>query len=237
MKYERKETVDISVIVPMYNEAECIVENLGRIEKVMEESNLRYEIIVVNDGSTDSSHELVQNTFSGNNIRIIDHEKNKGYAETIRTGLRTAEGVYTIQMDADLQYDPHEINRFYREAIQSGAPFIWGKSDKSIYPPFRRFLATSKNTLTGILFNIPMTVDLTSIRLIKMSALNGFRFSGKKHIIGLELLLHAVGNNHVIVPIQVKVAARTKGKSSFSWRWVFESMWNTVLLFFNKKTY
>ena len=239
MKEDKQKAVpDVSVIIPVYNEAECIVENMRKIREVLEKGRLHYELIVVDDGSTDNSRELVRNTLSNlKNVCIANHKKNMGTSETIRTGLRTAEGIYVTHLDADLQYSPEDVIRFYQHAKQSQAPFIWGKSDKSIYSAFRLFLAKSKNIFAGILFGIPVTVDLSSIKLIKRSAISNFQFSKRKQVIGLELFLHAIKNNHKIIPVPVKVITRTKGKSSFSVRWIFETVQNTIVLYLNRKSH
>ena len=235
-KEEQTVTPEVSVIIPMYNEAEGIVENIQKTQQVLQENSLHYELIIVDDGSTDNSHTLVQNAFSKyENIQIHRHKRNEGTSEALRTGLRNSKGVWVTHLDADLQYRPEEIIRFYTRAKESHAPFIWGDSDKGVYSPFRLLLAKGKNILAGILFNIPVPVDLSSIKLIKRSALSNFQYSKQKQIVGLELFLHAVNNNHTIIPVPVRVYPRTQGSSSFKVRWIFETIGNTLALYRTKK--
>ena len=227
--------IEVSIIVPVYNEEVLIVENLQTIAEVMSKSGLQYEIIAIDDGSTDRSHELMRHEYeSADTIRIVRHKNNQGYSETIRTGLRSAQGTYVTYLDADLQFSPHDVPRFYQHAKNLSVPIVWGQSDKTSYSALRLLVSRSHNILYQLLFNVPATIDLNSLKLIKRSVLQNFTFSTRKETINLELLLHAVRNNHQIAPLPIKVAQRTQGKSSFHIGLIFQSLRNAVSLLLNK---
>ena len=226
----------ISIVVPMYNEAVCIVENLQKIRTVLEESGIRYEMVVVDDGSTDDSYSLVLSfSESVSTVRVLQHPCNQGVSEAIRTGLRSARGKYAIHLDADLQFAPADVVRFYEYACETQASVVWGSSDKGQYPLIRLFVSKAHNALSRILFNVPGDIDVNSIRLIEMSALQDFCFSTRKQAIGLELLLYFCKHKHAIAVLPIVVGKREKGESKFHIGLIFQSIGSMVsLLFFNK---
>lgn len=227
----------ISIIVPMCNEAICIVENLQKIQTVLGGSGIRYEMIVVDDGSTDDSYSLVSGFSEGvSNVRVLQHSGNKGASEAIRTGLRSARGKYAIHLDADLQFAPADVVRFYEHACETRASVVWGSSDKGSYPFIRRFVSKAHNALSRILFDVLESIDVNAIRLMEMSALEDFCFSTRKESIGLELLLYFRKHNYEIAVLPIVVGKREKGKSKFHIGLIFQSIGSMMsLLFFTRQ--
>ena len=100
----------ISIIVPVYNEDSTVIQLLKRLNDTKVES-IEYEIIVINDGSTDSSKELLEknkNLFT----KLIHNSRNSGKGFSVREGLKVSTGNYIIFQDADLEYDPKEFKKF-----------------------------------------------------------------------------------------------------------------------------
>ena len=222
---QNHDPIDISVVVPMYNEAELIVENMRVILSVLEEHGIQYEIVAVDDGSIDDTYARVAEAFSTvPALRLLRHEHNKGYSPAVRTGLAAARGRYITVLDADLQFDPHDVIRFYRYAQSQSVPVVWGNSDKSTYSLLRKVVSNSHNIVAQVLFGVPANLDINSIQLIERSTLDSFHYSDKKEAIGLELLLHSVKNGHRIESMPVMVSERTQGYSKFHWRLIFQSL-------------
>lgn len=110
MKYKK----NISVVVPLYNEAESLPELYAWIKRVMNENNFSYEIIFVNDGSTDTSWEVINQLAAGDeNVHGIKFRRNYGKSPALFCGFRAACGEVVITMDADLQDSPDEIPELY----------------------------------------------------------------------------------------------------------------------------
>src|SRR5688500_18687675 len=101
----------LSVIVPAYNEGETIGVILTKLQEVKSAYPVQYEIIVVNDCSTDHTVSAVQDFINNTsaNIRLISHTTNLGKGAALRTGIQHATGDYVIIQDADLEYDPEEF--------------------------------------------------------------------------------------------------------------------------------
>ncbi|MCL7453104.1 MAG: glycosyltransferase family 2 protein [Anaerolineae bacterium] len=112
----------ISIVVPMYNEEASVGDDLRSIQATMAESGLEFEIIVVDDGSTDRSAEIVQG-FEG--VCLLQHPRNRGTGAARTTGLRAARGHIVVMTDADSTYPNHEIPRLV-EMVESGHSMVIG---------------------------------------------------------------------------------------------------------------
>ena len=142
--------MDISVVIPLYNEAESLPELEAWIERVMKEHNFTYEIIFVNDGSTDNSWEVIEGLQQKNPcIRAIKFRRNYGKSPGLHCGFERAHGDVVITMDADLQDSPDEIPELYRMITEDGYALVSGWKKKRYDPlsktiPTKLFNATAR---------------------------------------------------------------------------------------------
>jgi len=128
--------MDLSVIVPLYNEEESLQELAEWIGKVCTGSGLSYEIIFIDDGSSDNSWQLVSSLAeSNNNITGISFRRNYGKAAALHTGFSAAKGEVVITMDSDLQDSPDEIPELVRMIREDGYDLVSGWKKKR-YDPF-----------------------------------------------------------------------------------------------------
>ncbi|MDY4951958.1 MAG: glycosyltransferase family 2 protein, partial [Prevotella sp.] len=106
--------MDISVVVPLYNEEESLPELHAWVERVMKANNLTYEMIFVNDGSTDGSWNTIERLAGEDpNVKGIKFRRNYGKSPALYCGFKAAEGDVVVTMDADLQDSPDEIPGLY----------------------------------------------------------------------------------------------------------------------------
>lgn len=142
--------MDISVVIPLYNEAESLPELEAWIERVMKEHNFTYEIIFVNDGSTDNSWEVIEGLQQKNPcIRAIKFRRNYGKSPGLHCGFERAQGDVVITMDADLQDSPDEIPELFRMITEDGYDLVSGWKKKRYDPlsktiPTKLFNATAR---------------------------------------------------------------------------------------------
>ena len=123
--------MDISVIVPLFNEEESLPELASWIQRVMDEHQYTYEVVMVDDGSNDSSWSVVERLHAENpNIRGIRFRRNYGKSAALNTGFEACEGDVVITMDADLQDSPDEIPELYRMIKEDGYDFVSGWKKK-----------------------------------------------------------------------------------------------------------
>ena len=119
--------MDISVIVPLLNEAESLPELAAWIERVMAENQFTYEVIMVDDGSTDESWSVIQELHAKNSaIKGIRFRRNYGKSAALNTAFEACEGDVVITMDADLQDSPDEIPELYRMIKEDGYDLVSG---------------------------------------------------------------------------------------------------------------
>ena len=135
--------MDISVVVPLYNEEESLPELFAWIERVMNANGFSYEVIFVNDGSTDRSWQVIEQlqTQAPDKVRGIKFRRNYGKSPALFCGFEQAQGDVVITMDADLQDSPDEIPELYRMITQEGYDLVSGWKQKR-YDPLSKTLPT-----------------------------------------------------------------------------------------------
>ena len=205
--------MNFSIIIPAYNEESCIFEMLKQLNRLLKKYNQAFEIIVVNDCSTDETREEVIR--SGIDVELIDHPKNIGYGASLKSGFKRAQYEYIVITDADGSYPIKMIPELVREASMKEIDMVVGARSPSdinipmIRKPAKWFINKLANTLSG--FKIP---DLNSgLRVIKKSVLthylnilpDGFSFTST-----ITLLLLSNGCSVEYIPIEYY---KRKGKS------------------------
>ena len=148
--------MDISVVIPLYNEDESLPELFSWIKRVMEENSFTYEVIFVNDGSTDRSWEVINGLHDKNpeTVHGIKFRRNYGKSPALYCGFERAKGDVVITMDADLQDSPDEIPELYRMITQDRYDLVSGYKQKRYDPlsktiPTKLFNATARK-VSGI---------------------------------------------------------------------------------------
>jgi glycosyltransferase involved in cell wall biosynthesis len=193
--------MDLSIIIPLFNEAESIPHLYEWIERVMRENKFSYEIIFVNDGSTDNSWEEITNLKSQMSnddgvIRAISFRRNYGKSAALQVGFQAAKGDVVITMDADLQDSPDEIPELYRMIKEDGYDLVSGWKQK------RYDNALTKN-LPSKLFNATAR-RVTGIKLHDMNCgLKAYRNEVVKNI-------EVFSEMHRYIPYLAKNAGFTK---------------------------
>ena len=134
--------MDISVVVPLYNEEESLPELFAWIERVMKTHNFSYEVIFVNDGSTDRSWQIIEQLQAkSDKVRGIKFRRNYGKSPALYCGFEQAQGNVVITMDADLQDSPDEIPELYRMITEDGYDLVSGWKQKR-YDPLSKTIPT-----------------------------------------------------------------------------------------------
>ena len=147
--------MDISVVVPLYNEAESLPELAAWIERVMDEHGFTYEVLMINDGSTDDSWHVIKELSEKNPcIKGVCFRRNYGKSPALYTGFERVQGDVVITMDADLQDSPDEIPELYRMITEDGYDLVSGWKQKRYDPlsktiPTKLFNATARK-VSGI---------------------------------------------------------------------------------------
>jgi len=134
--------MDISVVVPLFNEEESLPELYAWIDRVMVENGFSYEVIFVNDGSTDRSWQVIEElSAKSEKVKGIKFRRNYGKSPALFCGFKKAQGDVVITMDADLQDSPDEIPELYRMITEDGYDLVSGWKEKR-YDPISKTLPT-----------------------------------------------------------------------------------------------
>lgn len=147
--------MDISVVIPLYNEEESLPELYAWIERVMNANKFSYEVIFVNDGSTDKSWNVIEDLAAKHEqVRGIKFRRNYGKSPALYCGFKEAQGDVVITMDADLQDSPDEIPGLYSMIVKDGFDLVSGYKQKRYDPlsktiPTKLFNATARS-ISGI---------------------------------------------------------------------------------------
>ena len=207
--------MDISVVIPLYNEDESLPELYEWIERVMNQNGFTFEVIFVNDGSTDKSWEVIEELSAKSpNVHGIKFRRNYGKSPALYCGFKEAKGDVVITMDADLQDSPDEIPELYRMIKEEGYDLVSGYKQKR-YDPISKTLPTK-------LFNA------TARKVSGIKNLHDFNCGLKAYRSDVVKNIEVFGEMHRFIPYLAKNAgfdkigekvvqhqARKFGKSKF----------------------
>lgn len=148
--------VDISIVVPAYNEAQNLAILIPIIVKTFKDFSIDGEIIIVDDGSEDETEQVCKEISeryrsNGVNIQILRHEKNLGKTRALSTGFQNCNGKYVFLFEADLQYDPRDIMRFI-PLLDIGYHIVCGWRRHRADPPHRIMLSKVQNIVQRLIF-------------------------------------------------------------------------------------
>lgn len=188
--------MDISIVIPLYNEAESLPELLTWIERVMQTHHFSYEVILVDDGSKDCSWQIIEEYSPKNsNIRGIKFRRNYGKSAALHCGFQTAQGDVVITMDADMQDSPDEIPELYQLITQDDYDMISGWKKKR-YDPLSKTIPTK-------LFN-------ATARKFSGIQLHDFNCGLKAYKNKVVKNIEVYGEMHRYIPILAKQAGFTR---------------------------
>ena len=224
--------MDISVVVPLYNEEESLPELYRWIEKVMKANGFSFEVIFVNDGSTDNSWQVIEDlSKQSENVKGIKFRRNYGKSPALYCGFKEAQGDVVITMDADLQDSPDEIPGLYKMITEDGYDLVSGYKQKR-YDPLSKTLPTK-------LFNA------TARKISGIHNLHDFNCGLKAYRRDVIKNIDVYGEMHRYIPYLAKNAgfdkigekvvhhqARKYGKSKFGLNRFFNGYLDLITLWF-----
>ena len=184
---------DISVIVPLYNEAESLPELASWINRVMAENRFSYEVIMIDDGSNDGSWQVIEKLSGDNkNIRGIRFRRNYGKSAALHCGFQASRGNVVITMDADLQDSPDEIPGLYNMIFSEGYDLVSGWKKKRY-----------DNRLTK---NLPSRLFNWTARLFSGIKIHDFNCGLKAYRGDVVKTIEVYGEMHRYIPLIAKKA-------------------------------
>jgi glycosyltransferase involved in cell wall biosynthesis len=218
--------VVLSVVVPVYNEVGTVETLLRRVREVP----LRLEVIVVDDGSTDGTRELLPKLEGELIDRLLLHERNEGKGAALRTGFRHATGDVVVVQDADLEYDPRELPMLLRPILAGKADAVYGS--RFLGGPHRVlfFWHSVGNRLLTLLSNMFTDVNLTDMetcyKMVRRELLQSLPLSANRFGIEPELTarLAQAGARIYEMPISYDGRSYAEGKK-IGWKDGVSALW------------
>ncbi len=217
----------LSVLIPVYNEVGTIESLIDSVQAVP----LETQIIVVDDGSTDGTVDVLRRLRAREGLLVIFHDRNQGKGAALRTGLRHVTGDLVIIQDADLEYDPTEYPRLIRPILDGkadvvyGSRFVGGESHRVLY--FWHALGNKVLTLTSNLFtNLNLTDMETCYKVFRREVIQDFEIRENRFGVEPEITARIAHRGYRIYEVGVSYAGRTyaEGKK-ISWRDGVRAIW------------
>jgi glycosyltransferase involved in cell wall biosynthesis len=227
--------MDLSIVIPLYNEDESLPELTAWIERVMVANNYSYEVLFIDDGSTDNSWNVIEELRSKNdNIKGIKFQRNYGKSAALNEGFKAAQGDVVITMDADMQDSPDEIPELRKMVIDGGFDLVSGWKKKRY-----------DNALTK---NIPSKLFNAAARAMSGIKLHDFNCGLKAYRKKVVKSIEVYGEMHRYVPVLIKWAglrnigekvvehrARKYGVTKFGWSRFVNGFLDLLTIFFMGK--
>lgn len=212
------ERPSISAVIPMFNEEENIGHALAFLAVALGRHTSDYEIIVVNDASTDASPAIVARAAAADpRIRLISHEKNRKLGGTLRTGFAAAAKDLVFYTDADLAVDPEDIGRAIRAMRLTRADLIAAYRFDRVPEGLRRMVySVVYNTFIGLLFGWPLRDINFAFKVFRREVLEAFDLRSEGSLIDAELVIKAKNSGFVVQQIGVDYFPRSHGQSNLA---------------------
>jgi glycosyltransferase involved in cell wall biosynthesis len=221
----------LSVIVPVYNERNTLVEVLRRMRAVELPDGIEREIIVVDDGSSDGTRDVLKQ-LGDSTVRVVLHDVNRGKGAALRTGFSHATGEYVLVQDADLEYDPEDWPKLLNPVLRGKARVVYGS----------RFTGERRNMLllhwignrflsmtTNVLYNTTLSDMETCYKLIERDLLDEMKLHSNRFDIEPEITAKVLKRGIRIYEVPISYSGREfdEGKK-ITWRDGFAALWTLV---------
>ena len=223
----------LSVVIPVYNEKATILNIIAKVLKL----DFVGEILVVDDGSTDGTRELLKQTLFDDRVKLFFHERNRGKGAALRTGFGHATGAIVAIQDADLEYDPGEFAEMIRPILDGVADVVYGSrlsggKPQRVHLFWHRMGNGFLTFLTDILYNTTLSDMETCYKMFRKSVLDTIRIESDDFSVEPELTAKICKNKEWRIyelPISYYGRSYAEGKK-ISWRHGFSALW-TLLKF------
>lgn len=216
------EPLDLSVIVPCYNEEANIVELTARVLAVFEAGGIRGELLLVDDGSRDKTAQVIREQVEAHGERVVGlfHRSNRGLTEGWRTGANAARGANVVILDADLQYQPEDILRLYRKLMESSVDIVQGaRSSVGRLKDGRYNLSRGLNWLLNSAFGMDLADNKSGfVCCAKEVMLDLLSYRGSYAHWQSFLMVAAHAKGYSYSEVQTLFEARRQGQSSLDGR-------------------
>ncbi|MCX7910622.1 MAG: glycosyltransferase family 2 protein [Endomicrobia bacterium] len=200
----------VSIIVPVYNEEKTILDIIEKIKKV--DLGVEKEIIIVDDGSTDNTLEILKKIKLNSGFKIIFHHTNKGKGAAIRTGIKESSGDIIAIQDADLEYNPKELKNLISQIIAKKSLVVYGSRFLKRNPVlYRKYYLGNKliSWLISVLFSHKVTDSYTCYKVFHREVLKNINLESNRFEIEAELTCKFLKKGYKILELPISYNPRS----------------------------
>lgn len=203
----------LTVVLPCFNEAENVAEAIGAAVDAAQSCATDYEIVVVDDGSTDETSAIAaERAATDPHVRLVVHAHNRGYGEAVRSGIDAARMPWLLLTDADLQFDLRELEDFLADAADADFVMGWRVLRRDAW--HRRMNAAAWNRLVGRMFHLPVRDVDCAFKLVRTQLAQEAQLTSKGAMISTELLVKCLADGARLREHPVHHRPRPAGESS-----------------------
>jgi glycosyltransferase involved in cell wall biosynthesis len=200
----------LSILMPVYNERERVQRAITEVLDV--ELPQEFELIVVDDGSTDGTREILRAMSWDDRVRLIEHEHNRGKGAAVQTALATARGEFSCIFDADLEYDPEDLARLMPPLLDGSTNVCFGVRAFDGYTSHSFLFVMGNKGVTlacNVLFNVYLHDIMTCHKMIRTSVLRSLDLHANGFTIEPEITARLVRQGERIFEVPVSYRARS----------------------------
>ena len=219
--------VDLSIIIPVYNEERNIIPLHREITEVLSKLNKSYEILFIDDGSTDKSEKIL-NQIKDKTTKVIHFRRNFGQTAALDAGFKHSKGDIIITMDGDLQNDPKDIPKLINR-IKQGYDIVAGWRFKRKDKFSKRFISKGAKFLRKTILNDKLQDSGCTLRAYKKECIKDLNLYGEMHRF-IHIILGIKG--YKIAQVKVNHRKRIAGKTKYTASRTFKSLLDMILLKF-----
>ena len=216
MTVNDRSAAELTVLMPVYNELRTVDTAIDRV-LATGESVGGLELIIVDDGSTDGTRELLENRTGLENVQVLHHDRNRGKGAALRTGLARARSEYCTVMDADLEYDPSNFSSLVKPLLAGEADAVFGVRGFQAHSAYSFWYVVGNKAVTlaaNVLYNAWLSDLMTCQKVLKTSVFQNLRLRQSGFAIEAEITARLLRSGARIyeVPITYRARRREEGK-------------------------
>ena len=214
----------LTVFFPCYNEEENVEALALDVDRVVAEITDDYEVVIVDDGSTDRTGEVAERIARERpRVRVVRHPRNLGYGAALRTGFTGARRELVLYMDGDCQFDIRDLRRLL-PLMREGVDMVVGYREDRKDRPLRKFVSRVYNVIIRMVFGLRVRDIDCAFKLVRKSVFDTVDLRSERFLVDTELLVKAKRAGFTIVETPVTHLPRTRGTSSVSPSDVFRTL-------------
>ncbi len=220
----------LSVVIPVFNEQRTLLDTLARVETIP----LAKEIILVDDGSSDGTRELLKSLEDRSGVRVFYHDVNQGKGAALRTGIRQVRGDVVLFQDADQEYDPSDIPSLMQPILDGKADVVLGSrllGNPTWHSPVNYLSNRVLTLFSNLMSNVRLTDMETGYKVFRREVLQDMVGVLKENRFGIEpeLIAKIARRGHRIAEVPIKYTARSRAQGKkIGWKDGLRALWCIV---------